>query len=244
MSMPSVLPASMLDLHQLRLESAGYTLIENALSPAKVADLLRRIEALLPIHGEVPTAARPDTPSRDINRVWEHDAAFEELMDLPGVFEVAERYMGGDITLLATAIANIMPKRTPARVPWHLDGPYVRLTYYLTDVAAQGGPTGVLPGTHRAASGPPKWFNTEDGYPRGVAGMTPVIVKAGTCMVNDTLIWHTSTPNDSDVDRKLIWIVFKKAAQELTPFLNLRNSEEFVARQKSAVRRRLCGVKG
>lgn len=243
MLMPPVAAESMLDLHQIRLESAGYTLIENTLAPDHVADLVRRMDALLPTHGELPTAARPDTPSRDINRVWDHDRAFECLMDLPGVFEVASRYMKGDITLLSSAIANFMPRRTPARVPWHFDGPYVRLTYYLTDVSATGGPTAVLPGTHRTGERPPAWFNTPDGYPRHVAGMTPVVVKAGTCMVNDTLLWHTSTPNDSDVDRKLVWIVFKKASQELTPFLNLRDTEAFAASQKSPVRRRLCGVK-
>lgn len=242
MTMPPIAAESMADLRQIHLQHLGYTLIEDALPPARVADLVRRMDALLATHGELPTAARPDTPSRDVNHVWDLDPAFEDLMDLPGVFEVAERYMEGDITLLATAIANFMPRRTPARVPWHADGPYVRLTYYLTDVAEHAGPTAVLPGTHRVGSGPPKWFNTDDGYPRRVPGMTPVVVKAGTCMINDTMLWHTSTPNNSDVDRKLVWIVFKKAAQPVTGFENLRNRPSWVARQSTPRRRKLCGV--
>lgn len=242
MPMPPVPAEHNLELHLSRLEFQGFTLIENALPPDLVARLVRRMDELLPTHGVLPTAARPDTPSRDINRVWEIEPLFEDLMDWPTVFPVIEGYMKGDITLLGTAIANFMPRRTPARVPWHHDGPYVRLTYYLSDVTINGGPTGVLPGTHKSPSGPPKWFNTDDGYPRHVPSMLPVVVPAGTCMVNDTMIWHTSTPNDSDTDRKLIWIVYKRASQEITGFKELQNTPEFIARQTKPVRRRLCGV--
>lgn len=242
MNMPPVVPEHEMDAHLSCLEFTGYTLVRNALPSEIVARLSRRMDELLPTHGALPTAARPDTPSRDINRVWEIDPMFEALMDWPSVFPIAERYMKGDITLLATAIANFMPRRTPARVPWHQDGQYVRLTYYLSDVTLHGGPTGVMPGTHKAPSGPPKWFNTDDGYPRYVQGMVPVVVPAGTCMINDTMIWHTSTPNDSDIDRKLIWIVFKKASQDITGFPELRNTPEFIARQTTPTRRRLCGV--
>lgn len=242
MQMPPVAADHNLDVHLTRLAFQGYTLIEQALPPELVTTLVRRMDELLPTHGVLPTAARPDTPSRDINRVWEVEPLFEDLMDYPTVFPIAEQYMKGDITLLSGAIANFMPRRTPARVPWHHDGPYVRLTYYLSDVTLHGGPTGVLPGTHTSPSGPPKWFNTHDGYPCHVDGMVPVVVPAGTCMINDTMIWHTSTPNDSDIDRKLVWIVFKKASQAITGFTELRNSEEYLAGVTDPVRRRLCGL--
>lgn len=242
MAMPPIPPVHEIEAHLNRLDFMGYTLVEKALPGELVARLVRRMDELLPTHGALPTAARPDTPSRDINRVWEHEPLFEDLMDWPSVFPIAERYMQGDITLLSTAIANFMPRRTPARVPWHVDGRYVRLTYYLTDVTLHGGPTAVLPGSHKSPTGPPKWFNTDDGYPRHIPGMVPVVVPAGTCMVNDTMIWHSSTPNESDADRKLVWIVFKKAAQDITGFPELRNTPEFLARQTSPRRRRLCGI--
>lgn len=242
MSFPPIPDDQSADAHQLRLEFQGYTIIRNALPADFTKRLSQRMSELLPTHGELPTAARPDTPSRDINRVWEADAMFEDLMDWPTVFPVIERYMKGDITLLGTSIANFMPRRTPARVPWHRDGEYVRLTYFLADVSELGGPTGVFPGTHRAPEGPPKWFNTDDGYPRDVPGMVKAVAKAGDCMVNDTMIWHTSTPNDSDVDRKIVWIVYKKASQELTNFQNLRNTDAFLARQTKPLRRKLCGL--
>lgn len=242
MSFPSIPDDQSADAHQLRLEFQGYTIIKNALPPDFAKRLSQRMSELLPTHGGPPTGANPNTPSRDIERVWEADAMFEDLMDWPTVFPVISRYMRGDITLLGTSIANFMPRRSAARAPWHRDGPYVRLTYYLVDVAEETGPTGVYPGTHRSPDNPPKWFNTDDGQPRNVPGMVKAAAKAGDCMVNDTLLWHTSTPNESDLDRKIVWIVYKKASQELTDHRNLRNTDAFLARQTKPLRRKLCGL--
>jgi hypothetical protein len=71
--------------------------------------------------------------------------------------------------------------------------------------------------------------------------MVKVVVPAGTCMVNDTNIWHTSTPNFSENPRKLIWTVFETADQAL-PSEDLRNSQWFVDRQTDPLRRKLCGT--
>ena len=240
--MLTIEPGHVMDAHQMRLRNLGFTIVEQAIGP----DLLERLRGcfddLVARHGELPTAARPDTPSRDVNHVWDHEPLFEQLIDLPTVFPIAERYMHGDIELLATAIANLMPAHTPARVPWHRDGDYLRFTYFLEDVTVEGGPTAVMPGTHREADGPPKWFNTDDGYPRAVPGMVKITACAGSCMINDTRLWHSSTPNDSDQDRKLVWLVFKTAAQPETGFANLRLTEQFLSRQRSPLRRRLCGL--
>lgn len=242
MPMPPIATEFAIEAHLHRLDFMGYTFVENALPKDLVARLVRSMDELLPTHGALPSGARPDTPSRDINRVWEFDPLFADLMDWPSVFPIAERYMKGDITLLGTSIANFMPRRSPARVPWHVDGRYVRLTYYLTDVTLHGGPTAVLPGSHKSPQGPPKWFNTDDGYPRQIPGAVPVVVPAGTCMINNTMLWHSSTPNDSDADRKLVWIVFKTAAQELTGFPELRSTPEFIHRQTMPLRRRLFSI--
>jgi ectoine hydroxylase-related dioxygenase (phytanoyl-CoA dioxygenase family) len=231
-----------MDTHQMRLRNAGYTIIENALPPDLLHSLRARFDALLPAHGELPTAARPDTPSRDMNHLCEIEPLFDQLITYPSVFPIAELYMKGDIELLACTIGNFMPAHTPARVPWHRDGDYVRLTYILSDVEPHGGPTAVLPGTHREEEGPPRWLNTDDGYPRAVPGMVKITAKAGSCMVNDTRIWHSSTPNDSDVDRKLVWIVFKTRAQPITGFTNLRHRQAYIDRQTDPTMRRLLGI--
>ena len=97
------------------------------------------------------------------------------------------------------------------------------------------------PGTHRAESGPPDWFRTPDRIPKAIPGMVKVVVPAGTCMINDTNMWHTSTPNLSENPRKLIWTVFKTADRPL-PSEDLRNSQWFVDRQTDPLRRKLCGT--
>jgi ectoine hydroxylase-related dioxygenase (phytanoyl-CoA dioxygenase family) len=230
-----------MDAHQMRLCNLGYTIVQGAIKPGLLTELRARFDEVMSERGELPTAARPDTPSRDVNRVWDYQPIFEELMDLPAVFPIAQKYMHDDIQLLGAAIANLMPAHTPARVPWHRDGDYVRLTYFLDDVSAAGGPTALIPGTHREPQGPPKWLNTDDGYSRTVAGMTTVTATAGSCMVNDTRLWHSSTPNNSDYDRKVVWIVFKTASQSIVHHEHLRNSASFIERQTQPLRRRLCG---
>ncbi len=56
------------------------------------------------------------------------------------------------------------------------------------------------------------------------------------------MLWHTSTPNHSDSARKLVWIVYKTAKQELTGHLNLRSTQGYVDRQTDPLRMKLCGT--
>ena len=231
-----------LESHLLRIQNLGYTLVFDALPPDLVSRLVDKIDELMPAHGMSPTGQTAECTSRDINRLYELDPLFEDLMDYPTVFPIVEAAMEGDITLLGAAIANLMPSGSATRsTPWHRDGPYLRFTYFLTDLTEDGGPTAVLPGTHRAESGPPDWFRTPDRIPKEIPGMVKVVVPAGTCMINDTNIWHTSTPNLSDNPRKLIWTVFKTADRPL-PREDLRNSQWFVDRQTDPLRRKLCAT--
>lgn len=238
-----------LESHLLRIQNLGYTLVFDALPPDLVSRLVDKMDELMPTHGLCrqisPGSQTPECTTRDINRLYELDPLFEDLMDYPTVFPIVEAAMEGDITLFGSAIADLMPPGSATRSPpWHRDGrdgPYFRFTYFLTDLTEDGGPTAVLPGTHRAESGPPDWFRTPDRIPKEIPGMVKVVVPAGTCMINDTNIWHTSTPNFSENPRKLIWTVFKTADQAL-PSEDLRNSQWFVDRQTDPLRRKLCGT--
>ena len=70
------------------------------------------------------------------------------------------------------------------------------------------GPTGLLPGTHGTHVNSPPWFNAPDGQPRSVPEMVLATGRAGDCMINDTSIYHTNTPNLSDRVRKVIWALY------------------------------------
>jgi len=72
--------------------------------------------------------------------------------------------------------------------------------------------------------------------------MLPVTGTAGTCMINNTLIWHTGTPNQSENPRRIIWVVYKHTSWETAPQEHLRYTKELAERQTSSIRRRLCGL--
>lgn len=242
--MQSIPKENLVDWHLLRLESQGYTVVPDAVPPSLLAGLRRRFDELIAGYKDVPSAIYyPETGAIDLNRLFEIDPIFEELMDLPSVFSIAQKAFDGDITLLGGSIGNYNPPHAPARSVWHHDGePYIRLTFLLSDLGEEGGPTAVLPGTHHRKATPPPWMNGGDRQPREVPGMVLVTGQAGTCMINNTLIWHTGTPNRSDHPRRLIWVVYKRSSWPVTSHKHLLNSAEFIDRQTNPQRRVLCGL--
>ncbi|MBI2192458.1 MAG: phytanoyl-CoA dioxygenase family protein [Planctomycetes bacterium] len=228
----------------------GYVVIEDALAPAKLAELNRVFDAK--IQPQID-AVDPLKPSRhlEIKRCLEQDAAFEDLMDWPAVFPIARAIIGADITLATAGEGDYRPARTPAYIAWHNDFiwmphlPYprqnfwVRCSYFLNDVTVDRGPFTLLPGTHRATGPCPKEYN-EGGQPRAMEGMVHVTGPAGACLINNTEIYHTSWPNLSDQPRKLIMILYKHAwmRQWMDGY---DSTPEFAARQTSEARKQLCG---
>src|SRR5690349_6887678 len=99
-------PQHAMDNHLQRLEHEGYTVVPGALPPASLREVLMKYDEAMSRLGVSPTAAPADTPSRDVNRLFEVDPFFEQFMDHPSVFPIVEREMKGDVTLLGGAIAN------------------------------------------------------------------------------------------------------------------------------------------
>jgi ectoine hydroxylase-related dioxygenase (phytanoyl-CoA dioxygenase family) len=123
---------------------------------------------------------------------------------------------------------------------WHNDGPYLRLTWILSDLEEDGGGTALVPGSH-LSDGPPPWLNSEEGQ-REVPGMVRIAAPAGACMVNFTRLWHTRAPNACDKPRRIIWQVFKHSHQELTQHTELLLSQEYLNLQTNPRRRMLMGL--
>ena len=232
-----------LDLHLLRLEHQGYTLVDQALSPEQLAPIRARFDELVKAHRDVPTAVHdPNIGTVDLNRLYELDPVFECLMDLPTVFPIARAAMQNDITLLGGPIGHYLPARAPSPMRWHRDGDYLRFTYLLDDLNPDGGGTTLMPGSHRSPDPPPDWFHAEGEEPRAIPGAAHLAGPAGTCMINWTQLWHTRPPNQTGRPRRLIWQVFKHAAQPLTSNGELRLSESYVEGQTDPQRRALMGL--
>ncbi len=87
-----VTPQTPLDEVLSLFERDGYVLMENALTPAEVAELSRAYDEQLALHPPKDGALRVEVP-----RILERDGRFEQLMDHPPVFGVAHAVLGYDI---------------------------------------------------------------------------------------------------------------------------------------------------
>ena len=231
--------------HLMKLQYQGFTIVPNAIPADLLKGVRDKFDELVENCDKVPTAVRDEkTGIVDLNRMYELDPVFEDLMDLPSVFPIAKEIMEGDVTLLGGSIGQYLPPHTPSNMAWHMDGDYVRFTYILDDLDEDGGGTGLFPGTHRSGERPPEWMNTPEKLPYKVPGMVRLAASAGSCMVNYTTLWHTRTPNKTDRPRRLIWQVYKRSHQPLTSNESLCLSQEYIERQTDPRRRVLVGLEG
>lgn len=246
--MESIVPAHQLFMHIKRLEHTGYTVVPDALPSDRLLPIRERFDALIADHKNVPTAiidgdstSVKGVGSIDLTRFFELDPLFEDLMDLRTVFPIVQAIRGYDVALLASAIGNYRSPHSPAATLWHRDGgPFIRLTFYLDDVTESSGPTAVMPGSHKDPHGPPPWAN-HDEQPRTLPGMMTIPGAAGTCLINDTMIWHTATPNRAAQPRRVVWVVYKWSTQVYDAKEITRPSPEFIDRQTDPMRRALLG---
>ncbi len=242
---------------QAKVESVrrdGYVVVPGALPPDVLAPMLRRYDQLMDeyiakVHGDGPIPGHVD-----LTRILERDPVFEKLMDWPAVFPIARGVIGRDVTLAGGGEADYRPARAPAYISWHNDWAWmvdtayprqnfwVRCSYFLDDVTDEMGPFTLLPGSHLAGGPPPKEHTSPEGQPRDIPGMVRVTGKAGTCLINNTEIWHTNTPNRSDRPRKLIMLCYKHAWMRQWEEDGYELSRDFAERQTSPLRRQLCGI--
>lgn len=121
-----------LEMHLALLDTAGYTVVPNAIPPP----LLARVQAMFDSvveHPERYPSAKVDGREADkgpgiveFYRAYEIDPVCKGLMDLPAVFRIAEeayRRRGGDIRLLSGPVCQHVPAQIGSSMNWHSDGP-------------------------------------------------------------------------------------------------------------------------
>lgn len=228
------------------LANDGYVLMENALTPAQVAEISTAYDEQLALHPRAEGALRTEVPC-----IIQKDERFEQLMDNAPVFRVLHANLGDDIELSSGGELDHKYGHTPAYIGWHNDFvwmtnvPYprqnywLRATYFIGDVTENGGPFTLLPGSHTKDHACPA-FNGPDGQPQQQEGQIGITGPAGSCLINNTEIWHTNSPNESDEARRLIMLCYKHSwmkqwldGYEITP--------DFMERQTDPIRRQLCG---
>ena len=224
----------------------GYVLMEDALSELQLASLGAAYDEQLALHPRLEGALRVEVP-----RIIERDERFEMLMDNAPVFEVARAVLGYDIELASGGELDHKFAGTPAYIGWHSDFQWmtnvplprqnfwIRATYFLGDVNPDTGPFTLLPGTQ---SRPDPCPETPGGQqPVHTTGQIGITGRAGSCLLNNTEIWHTNSPNTGECDRRLIMMLYKHAWMKSWQD-GYEISSEFAARQSDSLRRQLCGL--
>ncbi|MEM7128627.1 MAG: phytanoyl-CoA dioxygenase family protein [Chloroflexota bacterium] len=199
-------------------ERDGYFIVEDAISPKVVADLNEALDAV-DAADRIDREIDPGVTNNILDFIGRDDR-FLPLLDLPETFTKVWDILGWNIQLYHSHTI-ITPPGAPYRtgprggLGWHQDSgrlnweletnPQPRISlkvaFFLTDTTDLGHANlYVVPGSH---------VNNELAYASDDAeeptGAVAVRVKPGTAVFFDRRIWHASSPNVSDISRKVLF---------------------------------------
>jgi ectoine hydroxylase len=215
---PSCLEYCLTEHERPAFERDGYFVIEDALPPSLVNQLVAVVDRLDAEHRPI----RGKGPHELLNLLdfIGKDEIFLELLDWPQTFPKVWGLLGWNIQLYHSHM-NVTPpmslREEPAkkRLQWHQDSgrlnadietnPRPRISlkvgFFLTDTTQLGrGNMHVLPGSHLQ--------NRIDFPADGVSnpeGAVPLQAPAGAAVFFDRRIWHAPSPNPSDMTRKALF---------------------------------------
>ena len=216
--------AHQLEIQILNLKNLGYTMVRGAIPP----DILKPVQVAFDekMNEQIANMGRQHRNAFnrfDLIPLWQ-EPVLRQLVNLPRIMPIVrgymERYWDDDPVVFGAGHGHCLFERSPAHQAWHNDARvnkkasdmtppiYIRLSFLIEDVDDDMGPTALLPGTHGTHVNSPSWFMAADGQPRSVPEMVLASGKAGDCLINDTSIYHTNTPNLSDRVRKIIWALY------------------------------------
>ena len=201
-----------------KIETDGYFVLDRLLPEG----LLGRLEeAADRVYGEEQEQrGRPDGAMLNQLDFIGRDDAFLELLDYPATFPKVWGILGWNIQLYHSHMIITPPdpraaERSGRRLGWHQDTgrlnaelegdprPRVSLkvAFFLSDTSATGrGNFHVIPGSHL--------HNSVDFPPDGETDppdALPVCAGPGSAVFFDRRLWHSASPNASDVTRKVLF---------------------------------------
>jgi ectoine hydroxylase-related dioxygenase (phytanoyl-CoA dioxygenase family) len=196
-----------------QLTADGWCVVPDVLSQAEAAFALERLWAGAEESERqgMPTFLPVLDPNASNVRVFyllERDALFRELIQHPVAIAMVRQTIGPDF-MISNFTANIARPGSrsmalhsdqslvvpePWLAPWA-----VNIIWCLTDTHRDNGATLFIPGSHR-------WRTRADVPPDADKWLVPFEAKAGSFVVMDGRIWHTSGANvTKDEDRALLF---------------------------------------
>ncbi len=208
-----IFSTSPLTAAKARLASEGWCVIERVLDPERSAGVLARLwDAAREFERRGASTHMPVLdPNASNVRVFELlelDAVFRELIAHPLAVDLVRAVVGPQF-LISNFTANIARPGSKSMAlhsdlslvipePWH-DPWAVNIIWCLTDVTFENGATLFVPGSHL-------WRTRADVPADADARLIPFEAKAGSIIVMDGRMWHTSGANITpDQDRALLF---------------------------------------
>lgn len=193
----------------------GLFIVEDALSPQQTAALTSRVDELY--EGKVAEGHDPHKALFYPNFIPE-DRQFLDLVDYEKIVPKVWGILGWNIYLYHAHLIVTPPsgqERNDTTFGWHQDSGRVnmemeshprprlslKVAYFLSDISEEGrGNFWVIPNSHLHD----KIQLPADGVGQP-EGAIPVKVKPGTAVFFDRRLWHTASPNWSDITRKVLF---------------------------------------
>lgn len=196
-------------------EETGILMVEDALSPAQVTELTSKSDRIY--ERRVAEGHDPKTALFFPNFIPE-DKAFLDLVDYEKVVPKVWGILGWNIYLYHAHLIVTPPSGKPRdnkTFGWHQDSGRVnvemeshprprlslKVAYFLSDTSDGGrGNFWVVPGSHLCDT-----LDLPAGGEGQPEGAVPVLAKPGTAVFFDRRLWHTASPNWSDITRKVLF---------------------------------------
>jgi len=212
---PSCLEYRLTESEQRTFNETGLLMVENALSPEQVAALTAASDRL---YAQKVTEGHDPTKALFYPNFIPDDPLFADLVDYEKILPKVWGLLGWNIYLYHAHMIVTPPSGLPQddkTFGWHQDSGRVnteiechprprlslKVAYFLSDTSEPGrGNFWVVPGSQlddtqeRPADG--------IGQPKGAV---PVLAKPGTAVFFDRRLWHSASPNWSDVTRKVLF---------------------------------------
>jgi ectoine hydroxylase len=244
----SCLKYSLTEEERRTFDETGYLILENVLSEEQVAALTAETDRIY--EENVSRGHDPKTALFHPNFIPDHPM-FMDLVDYEKVLPKVWGILGWNIYLYHCHMIVTPPtgqQKHDKTFGWHQDSgrinheiethPRPRLSlkvaYFLSDISEPDrGNFYIVPNSH---------LNDTADFPEGghgqLEGAIPICVKPGTAVFFDRRLWHTASPNWSDVTRKVLFYGYS--------YRWLRTKDDMTVEslwaQSSPIRKQLLGA--
>jgi len=253
------------------LENRGFAFLKGVFSRDEVTALrseLTEVYDALPADGRA-AASRDSEEDEDFRyEMFNRSELAQRAIAHPRILEVIEPLLGEDCHVIANTCWRNPPRQETGHGGgfWHIDaGPHVprdpqipwddRIPYpifaigahiFIDDCDLNSGPTGVIPGSHKSGSPPPREQYDDLNLEYQGRKVVPLPAESGDVCLFVSDAWHRRLPTrEGDRGRFFLQVHYgrRDLAQRIRPTSAVNHvSDEALARISSERERRLLGI--